>query len=251
MVGVKDAHQECLIGQSGEIEPVYERYTVSFFVVAGGRLHLPQWLEPGGVAPALRQQRQDGYLPVMVTTYRPPIGLEVEQRTLATTIGLRQRSVVLNRLTVRPAGGGVRSGLLGVAVTPIKPSGFVRTARAGRYLADSQLSFLRYLPAERRLEVNTRTGPVFDTAPTSFGLYGNPGGSSNPDSYLTGNPFAELARGGQLNGADTAGDSIAGLCTAAFLWPFDVSAGGEFALDLRLPVDDFRGAADFAALAAP
>jgi hypothetical protein len=35
MVGVKDAHQECLIGQSGEIEPVYERYTVSFFVVAG------------------------------------------------------------------------------------------------------------------------------------------------------------------------------------------------------------------------
>jgi hypothetical protein len=101
----------------------------------------------------------------------------------------------------------------------------VRHDRAGRYLADSQLSFLRYLPAERRLEVNTRTGPVFDTAPTSFGLYGNPGGSSDPDNYLTGNPFAELARGGQLNGADTAGDSIAGLCTAAFLWPFDVSAG--------------------------
>jgi hypothetical protein len=170
MVGVKDAHQESLIGQSGEIEPVYERYTVSFFVVAGGRLHLPQWLEPGGVAPALRQQRQDGYLPVLVTTYRPPIGVEVEQRTLATTIGLRQRSVVLNRLTVRPSGGGARSGLLGVAVTPIKPSGFVRHDRAGRYLADSQLSFLRYLPAERRLEVNTRTGPVFDTAPTSFGL---------------------------------------------------------------------------------
>jgi hypothetical protein len=30
MVGVKDARQESLIGQAGEIEPVYERYTVAF-----------------------------------------------------------------------------------------------------------------------------------------------------------------------------------------------------------------------------
>jgi hypothetical protein len=251
MVGVKDAHQESLIGQAGEIEPVYERYTVTFFVVNGDRLHLPQWLEPGSVAPALELRRQNGYLPVMMTTYRPPMGVEVAQRTLATTVGLRQRSVVVNRLTVRPSGDGARSGLLGVAITPVKPSGFVRHDRAGRYLADSQLSFLRYLPAERRLEVNTSVGPVFDTAPASFGLYGNPDSSWNPDNYLAANPFADLARGVGLNGAETVGDSVAGLCTAAFLWPFDLSAGGEFALDFRLPVDDFRGPADFAELAAP
>lgn len=251
MVGVKDAHQESLVGQAGEIEPVYERYTVSFFVVDGNRLHLPQWLEPGGVLPALQQQRQDGYLPVMITTYRPPIGVVVDQRTLATTVGLRQRSIVLNRLTVRPSGAGTRSGLLGVAITPVKPSGFVRHDRAGRYLADAQLSFLRYLPTERRLEVNTGAGPVFDTAPAMFGLYGNPTGSWDPDRYLAVNPFADLARGAPLNGAETAADSVAGLCTATFVWPFDVSAGAEFSLDFRLPVDDFRGAADFAELAAP
>ncbi len=252
MVGVKDAQQESLVGQAGEIEPVYERYTVSFFVVdAAGGLHLPQWLEPGSGSPALEQRRQDGYLPVMTTTYRPPMGVRVAQRTLGTTVGARQRSIVLNRLSVTPAGAGARSGWLGVAVSPIKPSGFVRHDRAGRYLADSQLTFLRYRPADRRLETNTGSGPVFDTAPASYGLYGNPTGSWDPDQYLAANPFADLAAGRPLNGADTANDGNAGLCTAAFLWPFDVSAGGEFTLDLRLPVDDFRSASDFDELAAP
>lgn len=251
MVGVKDAHQESLVGQAGEVEPVYERYAVCLFVVVDGHLHLPHRLEARGGRPALEQRRQDGYLPVLHTTYRPPVGVDVEQRTLATTIGLRQRSIVVNRLVVRAAGAGSRVGSLGVAVVPVKPSGFVRHDRAGRYLADSMLSFLRYLPAERRLETNTVTGPVFDAAPDSFGLHGNPDGSWDPDRYLADNPFAALAGGGGLNGVDTAADSVAGLCSAAFLWPFDLSGGGEFTLDLRLPIDDFRGADDYAELAAP
>ena len=32
MVGVKDHRQESLIGQAGEVEPVYDHYAVSFFV---------------------------------------------------------------------------------------------------------------------------------------------------------------------------------------------------------------------------
>ena len=51
MVGVKDAHQESLVGQAGEIEPVYERYAVTFFVVADGRLHFPQYAENGAPGP--------------------------------------------------------------------------------------------------------------------------------------------------------------------------------------------------------
>ncbi|MGH3854380.1 MAG: hypothetical protein ACRDR6_12980 [Pseudonocardiaceae bacterium] len=187
----------------------------------------------------------------MTTTYRPPMGVQLTQRTFGTTVGLRQRSIVLNRLAVTATGAGATAGWLGVAVSPIKPSGFVRHDRAGRYLADSQLSFLRYLPADRRLETNTGSGPVFDTAPASYGLYGNPNGSWNPDQYLSTNPFADLAASRALNGADTSHDSTAGLCTAAFLWPFDLSAGGQFTLDLRLPVDDFRDSSDFAELAAP
>jgi hypothetical protein len=254
IVGVKDARQESLVGQAGEIEPVYERYTVSFFLMdAAGRLHLPQLLEPGSGQPALEHRRQGGYLPVMTTVYRPPMPVQVNQRTLGTTVGLRQRSIVLSRLSVTPgrAAGGAGAGWLGVAVTPIKPSGFVRHDRAGRYLADSQLSFLRYLPEQRRVETNSGSGPVFDTAPESFGLYGNPEGSWDPDRYLVDNPFADLAAGRPLNLVEQALDSNAGLCTAAFLWKFDVSDGGAFTLDLRLPVDDFRGDADFAELAAP
>jgi hypothetical protein len=89
MVGVKDAHQESLVGQAGEIEPVYERYAVTFFVLADGKLHFPQVAEAGAPSSTLAQQRQGGYLPVVVTTYRPSIGLSVEQRTLSTVVGPR------------------------------------------------------------------------------------------------------------------------------------------------------------------
>src|SRR5512144_2970109 len=64
MVGVKDHRQESLVGQAGEVEPVYERYTVTFFVVVDGHLHLPHRLELGSGTPALAQRRQDNYLPV-------------------------------------------------------------------------------------------------------------------------------------------------------------------------------------------
>ncbi|GAA4058118.1 hypothetical protein [Streptomyces shaanxiensis] len=44
MVGVKDHRQESLIGQAGEIEPVHDKYCLSFFLhdPATGALRLPQ-----------------------------------------------------------------------------------------------------------------------------------------------------------------------------------------------------------------
>jgi hypothetical protein len=41
------------------------------------------------------------------------------------------------------------------------------------------------------------------------------------------------------------------LCTAVFAWPFDLQPGGRLGLDLRLPVDDYRDAADLAEVRAP
>lgn len=249
MVGVKDAHQESVVGQAGEIEPVYERYAVTFFLIADGRLHFPQFAEVGAPSPTLAQQRQDGYLPVVLTTYHPPLGVRVEERTLSTVVGAQKHVAVLNRLVVRSVGVGTKAGQLGVAVIPVKPSGFVRYNK-NREPQASQLAFLRYLPAEARLEANTRSGPVFLTAPTSLGLYGNDNGVNNPDHYLSASPFAALAAGGSLNAATQASDPLAGLCSAAFLWEFDVSGGQDFQLDMWLPVDDFRGAGDFADLTA-
>ena len=249
MVGVKDAHQESLVGQAGEIEPVYERYAVTFFIVADGKLHFPQYAENGSRPPALRQQRQDSYLPVVITTYQPPLGITIEQRTLSTVVGAQNHAAVLNRLVVSSSGAGPQSGQLGVAIVPVKPSGFVRYGKTGAALQASQLSYLRYLATERRLETNTGAGPVFVSAPASFGVYGNPNSVSDVNQYLSASPFADLAAGRALNGAAEASDQLSGLCSAAFLWPFDVS-GGEFALDFWLPVDDFRDPGDFADLTA-
>lgn len=253
MVGVKDHDRESLVGQAGEIEPVYDRYALAFFIFdpTNRRLHLPQLLGPGDADPAVQQQLEDGYLPVLLTTYRPA-GLEVRQKTMATTVGLRQRAVLLNRLRVRPLGGH-RAGWLCVAVLPVGPSGFQRHDRAGRYLEDGQVSYLRYLtdPTQNRVEVNTAWGPIFDTPPASFGLYGNPATIDDPASYLRDNPFTDLAARGDLNGLDTAHDWVAGLCTGVFAWPFNLAPGAEFTVDVRLPIDDYRGTADVNELRTP
>jgi hypothetical protein len=49
MVGVKDHGRESLVGQAGEVGPVYDKYAVSFFVFEpdGRRRHLPQLLGDG------------------------------------------------------------------------------------------------------------------------------------------------------------------------------------------------------------
>lgn len=157
MVGVKDHRQESLIGQAGEIEPVYDAYAVGFFLFDPARrvIHLPQLPADDDGPSALRQEREGGYLPVIVTRYRTPLGVELEQRVLATAVGLRQRSVVLDRLVARAAGGAGGQAWLCLSITPAGPSGFQRHDRAGRYLADRRISFLRYVPAEQRVEVNT------------------------------------------------------------------------------------------------
>src|SRR5690349_18852782 len=102
MVGVKDAPQECLVGQAGEIEPVYDEYALSFFVFdpATRRLDFPQFPVPGIPVP-LNQQLDNGYLPTIITKWRSAFGVEVEERALATTVGVDQKTAVLARFKLR------------------------------------------------------------------------------------------------------------------------------------------------------
>ena len=252
MVGVKDAHQESLVGQAGEIEPVYERYAMTFFVLADGKLHFPQAAERRAPSPTLSQQRQDGYLPVVVTTYRPPLGVRWSNARSARSWA---RSSMPPSSTGWSCGPAVpaRGRAARVAVVPVKPSGFVRYGKTGQPLqADSQLSFLRYLPGERRLETNTGSGPVFVTAPAFFRAVRQRRPARRPGPLPVRQPVRRPGRGRSAQRALTqATDTVSGLCSAAFLWPFDVSGGQEFTLDLWLPVDDFRGASDFAGPAGP
>ncbi|MFE0170800.1 hypothetical protein ACFWZ2_00665 [Streptomyces sp. NPDC059002] len=248
MVGVKDHRQESLIGQAGEIEPVYDKYCLSFFLYdpATGALHLPQLIEGGTVG----QRMEAPHLPVVLTDFRTADGVEFVQRTFATAIGARQRDLVVTRLTVGTASGQPREGWLCAAIMPAGPSGFQRHDRNGRQITDRRLTFLRHLPEENRVETNSGWGPVFDTAPEQYGVYGNPDFSYDPDRYLAHSPFHDLVMGGKLNGALQAQDQVAGLCSAAFVWPFRVVDDEMFELDVRLPVDLYNGAADLAEIRA-
>ena len=98
MIGVKDHVQESLVGQVGEIEPVYEAYAVFGFVFEpdGRRLHLPHLAEPDRPVPAVTQRMESDYLPVVLSTYRTDTGIVLDQKALSTTVGVRQRDVVLN-----------------------------------------------------------------------------------------------------------------------------------------------------------
>jgi hypothetical protein len=253
MVGVKDRKEETLVGQTGDIEPVYDQYAMGFFLFfpTDRSLSIPHLVDSSaGPAPLLTQRMEDGYLPVVLTTYRARPGLRLTQRAFATTtIGARERSLALARLTVTADGPVPCDGWLCAAVLPAGPSGFQRHDRAGRYLENGAVSSLRYRVADRRLDVNGQWGPVLDTAPEVFGLYGNPRSLADPDHYLQVSPFADLAGNGGLNGRDTALDPIGGLCTAVFAWPFHLpNAGTSLEVDIRFPIDDYRGDGDLAEL---
>ncbi len=69
MVGVKNNHKESLIEEAGEIEPVYDQYTLSFFLFdpLAKKLYFPQLPQANGAIPSLEQSLEDGYLPVVTT----------------------------------------------------------------------------------------------------------------------------------------------------------------------------------------
>ena len=117
MVGVKDHKQESLVGQAGEVEPVYDQYALSFFLFdpANKRSYFPQYPEHAAGRPGLEQQLEDLYLPIIQTTYRTPIGIDIHHKVLATTVGAEQRSLVLIRLKARLARGSHPS-MLGCAL---------------------------------------------------------------------------------------------------------------------------------------
>jgi hypothetical protein len=82
---------------------------------------------------------------------------------------------------------------------------------------------------------------VFKQPADFFGLYGN-GTSQDPDHYLQYNPFQDLTNSGALNQEYYASDHIAGLCCGVFGWDLNFEDGTqEFALEVKLPVDDYRG----------
>ncbi|HYF90090.1 hypothetical protein [Azospirillum sp.] len=252
IVGVKDRRQECLIGQSGEVEPVYDEYSLGFFLFdpATRQADYPQYPDFTRNPAALTQGWERGYLPCLITSWDSVLGYRVEQKVLATTAGPEQKDAVLVRFRVqasRPSPGPV---WLVLTVTPAGPTGFRREDRARRSAADRRLVWLRYRPGERQVEVNRIWGPTFDSDPQRFGLYGN-GGAPDPAFYLRVNPYEELLRHGALNGWDTATDIEGGYCQGAFAWNVAPPASnGAFTLDVRLPVGDFRGEGDLKALRA-
>ncbi|MDQ0597562.1 hypothetical protein QF037_001907 [Streptomyces canus] len=117
MVGVKDHRQESLIGQAGEIEPVYDKYSLSFFLhdPATGAVRLPQLPDGGRV----EQRLEAPHLPVVLTTFRTADDVEFVQRTFAGTVGASQRDLVVTRVTVGSPTGQQRPSPVGHR--PVRP----------------------------------------------------------------------------------------------------------------------------------
>ncbi|MBS0641528.1 MAG: hypothetical protein JSS43_16805 [Proteobacteria bacterium] len=247
MIGVKDRRQECLIGQAGDLEPVYDKYALGFFLFdpASRTADYPQYPDFSRADPPLRQFWEDGYLPLLHTVWDSRLGWRVEQTAIATTVAPDGLDFVLARFRVTKARPDAPATCLVLTVGPTGPTGFRRHDKARQVVGDPRLSFLRYRPADRLVEVNQIWGPLFDQAPQQFGCYGN-GGAADPDFYLAINPYQELLSRGTLNGFDTATDFDGGYCQGAFLY----DAPDGFSLDVRLPVGDFRTEADLAGLRA-
>lgn len=254
IVGVKDHVQESIIGQAGEIEPVYEHYSVRFFLFdpATRQLHFPGETEPGAPFSGLDQDRELGFLPVIRTFYSSPAGVDVEERVFCTVAGQDHKDLLISRFKVKPRPGAafpldVQFCLL---VSSGGPTGLQRRDKAGRFMFDHRVTLIRYLTAKNRLEINGAPGPMFDKPPQSWGMYGNPG-SNDFEYYIDNGPFLELHQYGTLNGAEDAVDYAAGLACGVLRWPclFN-SPAGEWTLDVRLPVDDIRGEDDLAEIAA-
>lgn len=253
MVGVKNAHQECLIGQSGEVEPVYDEYSTSFFLFdpQTRELHLPQFPDFSRQPSPLTQAWQDGYLPVLITNYEAPNGFSVEQRVLSTTVGVDQKSMVLIRLVVKARSGRNGPVWLCLGINAAGPTGFRRHDRARSFVDPRWLQYLRYRSDEALVEVNQHIGPIFDRAPDHFGMYGN-GQGADPDFYLQFNPYQELRQRAALNGFEVATDFYGGFCQGVVAWELNLpNAGDSFSLDVRLPVDDYQGQGDLAVLRQP
>lgn len=248
MVGVKNHHQECLVGQAGEVEPVYDNYCVSFFAfdAVTRQLSFPQRPSDG----PLEQRLSGGYRPVIETTWVSSLGITVNQRVLGVVLS-NQKDVALNRLKVTRGPGVAASPnqYVGIAVLPWGPTGFQRRDRAGRDLMQRRLTRLRRVTPTHLRVNDVNIGPVFSAEPAAFGIYGNGDAWDDPEHYLRHGPFEALRSQGLagLNGWTLATDYVAGMCTAVFLFPVP-AAGRE--LDVILPVDDFASADDVAAIMA-
>lgn len=249
MVGVKDHHQESLVGQCGEIEPVYDKYCVSFFLFdpAAKTLWFPQHPESG----ALRQGFKNNYLPILETTWNANAGVDVKQSVSAHVVGSNQKSMVLSHFQVNRKGGPREKLWFCLAVLPFGPSGFQRHDRAGRGQIDKLLSHVEFNNNQVKINQNT-FGPVFQVPPQHFGLYGNGSTWNDPGHYLVHGPFEDLKNNASLNSASVATDYIAGLCTGVFAWEMDLTVAGDATheFDVRLPVDDFLSGSDYSALRA-
>ncbi|MBI5439715.1 MAG: hypothetical protein HY900_00715 [Deltaproteobacteria bacterium] len=245
MIGVKDHKQECLIGQAGEVEPVYDAYCLSFFLFdpATRTFGFPQF-PATGAANAVEHRLESGYLPMLTTTYRHG-AYTVEQTMLATTTGVDQKAVALLRYRVRGPAGGAPVWFC-LSASPAGPTGFQRVDTFRMQPRNRWLPYLRYVPNESRLDVWGGQGPSFDSPPQRFGMYGN-GSTNDPDFYLDVNAYEEMRARASLNGWEVATDHVGGLCHGVLAW--DVGANG-LTLDVRLPIDDFAGPAGLAALRA-
>ena len=245
MLGVKGQDRECLVGQAGELEPADGIHTISFFLAqktqAGTwKLHFPQDEENG-----ILSQSRDPRLPIITTKFEAA-NCKLSQKALAGVVKASQsvtKAVVVVKLEAKPRAADEELRL-GIAITPYGPSGFGYHPKSNKFYQPKtrRVEHMSFDRKKREILVAGIPALLFNTEPTSLGLYSTPKNVSIDD--VTGNdvleawPFRDLMTKGTLNEKTEASDFEIGLCCAAFLW--DIPASG-LEIELTALIDEFHG----------
>ncbi len=243
MISVKDHKDEILIGQCGEIEPVYDQYAISFFVQdnSTGELFYPQ-----NYLSFVKQSLKNDYIPIVTTLFEIPDKFKLTQTSFATLVDVNdKKQACIVKLKLENLSSKKEKFTLFANISPVGLSGFQRRDTCvNRYVEGNRINHLKLNRTQNNLsylQINSTFGPVFESYPDVKGIYGNDLKKEDILHYVYYNPYIYLKNKQQLNDSDEGEDSYAGFVTGVCGWDNEMEIGSEIERVIYIPADDFRG----------
>ncbi len=210
VVGVDGDPEEGLLGEDGALEVGQGAFSIEPFLFLDGQLITWSDVEAG-------QSLAEGYLPIPTVTWtRGDLSLEVT----AFASGPSGRSELRARYRVRHRGAAKRLRLF-LALRPFQvnpPAQFLNQPGG--------VSSIKAIAWDgQRVVVNTERTVIPMSPPATFGATSFDGGE-----------IVEHLRLGKLPAAVSVSDPF-GYASGAFAWDLEVPAGGERAVEIRVPFD--------------
>ena len=210
VVGVAGDTEQALLGEDGALEVGKGAFSIEPFLLVDG-----EQISWANVETA--QRLADGYLPIPTVTWtRRTLSLDVT----AFASGPPDRSMLRVRYRVRNRATKAKHLRLALALRPFQvnpPTQFLNVAGG--------VSSIREIAWDGRVVmVNGERRVIPETAPADFGA-----------TTFDGGEIVESLRNGTLPQANRVTDPF-GFASGAFTWDLDIPAGGENAVELKVPL---------------